>query len=112
MAIRNICNCPSPPGGSVECSKDQMALCIVENGTVRRVCQNVVKDKDDSTIVNFALSIITGEIRPDYNNVSDYDIQILQSGEFYRGNVAVTFNLPEVIIKAVRNIDRGRGLAR
>ena len=111
MPVRNTCNCPNPPGGVVECSKEQMALCIIEDGIVRRICQDVVRDKNDLTIVNFALSVITGVKRLSYSTVSESDIRLLRSGEYSEGsNLEVTFSLPEAIIKSLDNIDRNRGL--
>ena len=111
MPVKNICRCPDQPGDYVECSKDQMALCIIEDGIVRRVCQDVIKDTSDLTIVNYALSTITGiqKIYSDY--VTDTDISLLRSGEYNQGDyLKVTFSLPEKILNSLDNIDRNRGL--
>ncbi len=109
MPVKNICQCPNPPGGYVECSKDQMALCIVEGNVVRRVCQEVVKNENDLGIVNFALSIVTGAKRLSNAKVSNSDIRLLRSGEFEGTGLFLTFSLPETIIQSLNRIDRNRG---
>ncbi len=36
---RNICQCPRPPGGRVECSADNAAFCLVDDyGEFRSLC--------------------------------------------------------------------------
>lgn len=110
MPVKNTCKCPNPPGGDVECSKDQMALCIVENGEVRMVCQDVVKGLSDLGLINFALSAITGERRFAAAAISDAEKTLLRSGSYRQGShLEVTFSLPENIKESLNNLDQQRG---
>lgn len=111
MPEKNICRCPDPPGDYIECSIDQMALCIIENGIKRGVCQDVIKDGNDLAVINQVLRSITGVNRLANNYVSDSEITILRSGEYSEGDdLKVTFNLPAKVIASLDNIDRNRGL--
>ena len=36
---KNICNCPSPPGGQIECDADHAAFCVVNSeGIFKGLC--------------------------------------------------------------------------
>jgi hypothetical protein len=43
---KNICNCPNPPGGIVECESRQIAICQVKDGIIISKCINpLIKPK-------------------------------------------------------------------
>ena len=41
--MSNICKCPNPPGGTVSCGDDQIAVCRVQDGNVEGFCIDVPK---------------------------------------------------------------------
>jgi uncharacterized membrane protein YgcG len=105
MPIKNICECHNPPGGTVVCEPEQLAICVVKNGAVRRECI----DPPDGTgnfsslsptaatrYLNWALTHITGQKRQLSDPISPADSAILAQGSYH--NIAtgemITFSLP------------------
>lgn len=108
MPVKNICNCNNPPGGTVVCEPDQLAICIVNNGIAQRECIDSPDDlRDLSSLtpgervryLNWALSNITGEIRRLSSSISNEDLAILSQGHYHNdatGDI-VTFSLPDAL---------------
>lgn len=75
--MSNICRCPKPPGGSVRCNDDQLAVCGYENGEIVSGCFDrpehllLIKNEDEKNLAlaNWTLSRITGVSRSDYDAI-------------------------------------------
>ena len=105
MPVKNTCKCEDPPGGTVECEPDQLAICIVRNGVAQKGCMDPPDDLRDLAALtagqsrryfNWALTQITGQLRWSSNPISNEDIAILAQGSYQNlvtGDV-VTFSLP------------------
>jgi hypothetical protein len=109
MPTNNVCNCPNPPGGQVVCEPHQMAVCIIQDGQARQQCLDPIKSSDSLTLVNWALSEITGNIRSIYSIVTSQDIELLTQKKHNIGSTAITFSLPQSIQKALEEITKERG---
>jgi hypothetical protein len=92
MPIRNVCNCPSPPGGSVSCEPHQLAICRVRNGKAERECFDPPDGMDNLSNLgpvqarryhNWALQRITGQQRYPMNPISPSDEAILRQGVYH-----------------------------
>lgn len=99
----NSCQCPTPPGGQVNCGADQLAICRVKDGQVQSECVDQPKylatlrpDERDTVRGNWALRIITGAYRQEDQELSDEDRRVLLSGKYRSddGRENVTFTLP------------------
>ena len=99
---KNICSCPHPPGGTVECSANQMALCIVKDGVARHLCIDPIETSEAIKLTNWALTLITGELHDAYKRISEADFAMLRSGTFRSEKISVNFVLPNYILE---NID-------
>ena len=105
MAVRNICNCHTPPGGSVECEPHQMAVCSVIDGVAHRQCLDAPLKGSDTALANWALSHITGVKRLTRAPIAISDLQLLLEGKFERSeNEILTFSLPESVATAVMRL--------
>jgi hypothetical protein len=104
MPVKNICPCDNPPGGSVECEPNQMAICSVQNGVATRQCLNPV-GPEAIELVNWAISKITGQIRNGDTDISMVELVMLL-GKRYKSprGVVVNFTLPEKVTAAVTQI--------
>src|ERR1035437_6880128 len=99
----NSCQCPTPPGGQVNCGPHQLAICSVRNGQVESGCIDQPKSfailKDYARQVarnNWALQIITGVERDENQQLSEEDFRVLVAGEYGNEKTGeiVTFSLP------------------
>jgi hypothetical protein len=99
----NSCQCPTPPGGQVNCGPHQFAICRVRNGQVQSECVDQPKSfailKDHARQVarnNWALQIITGIERDENQQLSGEDFQVLVAGQYRNEETdeTVTFSLP------------------
>ena len=100
--MSNSCDCPNPPGGTVICSDDQLAVCGYVNGRIVSGCfdppEHVSKLQPQHVnirVANWVLSVVTGEHRPSGQRITSQDVGILQSGKFtsLKGD-SVSFSLP------------------
>lgn len=106
MATKNICNCPQPPGGSVACEPDQLAICRVKNGVVEGECIDPPDGMDSLSELtpvearryhNWALQHITGQPRHSWDPIDPGDQAILRKG-IHRNVITgeeVRFRLPD-----------------
>lgn len=98
--------CPQPPGGSITCSDDQVAICGTEkDGTPIRQCASKPIGYNNMALVNWALETITGQSRRPNEFVSRQDVETLFSGRFVSSNRKVSFSLPDFIMTAIKEID-------
>lgn len=106
MATKNICPCPQPPGGTVACEPNQLAICRVKNGVAEGECISPPADLTDLSdlapadakrYLNWALDHITGRQRLPWQIVTPQDQAILRRG-VYRDTATgeeVRFKLPD-----------------
>src|SRR5688572_19629807 len=110
--MSNTCHCPTPPGGQVVCETHQLAVCIIEDGQARMQCLDPIKTDNSLTLVNWALSQITGEVRAQFSIIDNRETSLLAQGRYWVLNKEVTFSLPPKLKDAVQEVMRGRGRNR
>lgn len=94
------CDCPNPPGGQINCSSGQMAICRVVNGAPVGQCldppnYSAFNNSSDLDLV-WAWEQITGQRVPGKLNVTPSEKAILLSGEYKTAEgQTITFKLPE-----------------
>lgn len=102
--MANVCQCPKPPGGSITCNQDQLAVCGYQDGQIVSGCYDrpehalFIQDENEKHLVltNWVLSRITGAYRADYDPVEPDLFKMLRRGEYKNeatGEV-VKFSLP------------------
>lgn len=102
--MSNTCQCPNPPGGVVRCNPDQMAVCGIRDGKIVSGCfdkpshaRNITSESERSYVLsNWALSVITGARRKDYDPISTAEFAMLQSGRYVnkRTGEEIRFSVP------------------
>ena len=105
---KNICQCPQPPGGIVECEADQLAICRSVNGEIQTACLDAPSHlrltpnstlQDRKRYCNWVLTQVTGEERPLSAELQSEHVTVLQGGVYEdsaRGEI-VMFRLPDSI---------------
>lgn len=98
-AGKNICNCPTPPGGQAVCSEDQLAICRIVNGVAYMECVDAPPDAGapgSQAFNNWVLSAITGTDRSPFDPVSFAEAAIVRRGfyEVPETRETVYFKLP------------------
>ena len=101
--MSNTCTCPNPPGGSVTCSDDQLAVCGYQNGQIvsgcldrpQRVRQMRGTPAGRLALANWVISKVTGITRPDDSDLESAAVEMLLSGKYEndKGEL-VTFSVP------------------
>lgn len=95
---KNICDCPSPPGGRAVCESGQLAICRVVNGIAETECINPPAALTGNRLRNWFLERITQQQRRLDAPITTADAAVLRSGVYFdlaRG-MQVTFALPEI----------------
>ena len=106
MATKNICPCPQPPGGTVACEPNQLAICRVRNGVAEGECidppsgmgkLSELTPTDTRRYHNWALEHITGQPRQSWYPIDPSDQAILRRGSYRNVSTGeeVTFRLPD-----------------
>ena len=111
----NTCDCPKPPGGTVQCNEDQIAICRVKNGVPQMACISPpaallrIEGKKASVALQAWIStaVITGRgrvplaTRGMFRKTPTLKLDVLSSGEFTnpRTGEVVTFRLPALVKK-------------
>jgi hypothetical protein len=104
--MAKTCNCPNPPGGSITCSDDQLAICGYQDGHIVSGCFDppsaiaAMPARSDRTtaLSNWAMQQITGEIRTLSQRITSGDDKLLRSGTFINdAGERLTFVLPTKI---------------
>jgi hypothetical protein len=88
--LSNTCLCPKPPGGTVRCSDDQLAVCGYRDGQIVSGCfdrpSHVRATEDESVknlfLSNWILTVITGSDRSEYQPIQDDELALLQTGRY------------------------------
>jgi len=103
--MSKVCNCPHPPGGSIECEEDQLGICGVVDGRAKRACVKVA-NLSGLDLVNWAINEITQSIRSSRSAIKTVDIEMLNNGSYSNSaGEIVTFSLPQSIKDAVREVE-------
>lgn len=95
----NKCNCPDPPGGTVECEAYQLAICSIKGGKVEAKCVSPPSGLSVTALQNWVLENVTGISRNASARLNDDDREILRS-QTYRsadGELQVSFRVPQAI---------------
>jgi hypothetical protein len=108
--LSNICPCPNPPGGTIRCNDDQLAVCGYRDGQIVSGCfdrPDHVKSAEEENLknlflCNWILSFITGATRSRYAAIEDEDLALLRAGRYRTADTAETlkFSVP-------RDLDMG-----
>jgi hypothetical protein len=101
--VARTCGCPNPPGGSITCSDDQLAMCGYQDGQIISGCfdppflRAVIPIRSLRIIAlnNWILQRITGEYRFFIQGITAQEYDVLRSGEYVnaRGE-RLTFVVP------------------
>lgn len=100
-----VCPCGDPPGGDITCNVNQLALCGVIDGKLVVGCfdQPVsvreiqsLKTKSNA-LANWILTRVTGVPRPQSQEITEEDFDILTSGRYVHPTTReeVKFSAPE-----------------
>ncbi|MGO8368321.1 hypothetical protein ACC808_07700 [Rhizobium ruizarguesonis] len=85
----NTCICPQPPGGTVRCPEDHIAICKIVVGGIEAIC---LAPSDDEEETYFRIiEAITGR-RP--LKLSDDDRKMLSTGSFRNAKDYAVFRMP------------------
>lgn len=87
--MAKTCVCPSPPGGSIVCSDDQLAMCGYQNGQIVSGCFDPppdipalpTRDQRVTALNNWVLEKLTGEARSYTQQITAEEDATLRSGE-------------------------------
>ena len=104
MAVKNVCVCHTPPGGTVACEPHQMALCIVSNGNVYRMCLDPPEHAADAQLVRWMVSKVTGIEGNAFDTINSPTLQHLLGGQWADDERIVNFALPTRIAAAVHSV--------
>jgi|SRR5215472_14123513 len=101
--MTRACNCPEPPGGSIICNDDQLAVCSYQDGKIVAGCYDApaavngmrIASERNRALSNWALQVITGKDRSLDQPITSSELSILNSGQYVneRGE-QTTFVLP------------------
>lgn len=103
--MSNSCQCPQPPGGSIRCNDDQLAMCGYQDGEIVSGCfdrpdhSRTIQDPEERKLVltNWVLAAITGQQRSDYEEIDGNSLSMLRSGRYENKETGTTlrFSLPD-----------------
>jgi len=106
------CNCPSPPGGGVTCTKNQFATCDPTKGACDCKCEDVPKGKSRDEYFSIIFSTALDEkvepadlAKPQFQMLSKKFVESESNGTFfirkknYKGEtVQVTIGVPDWLV--------------
>lgn len=102
--MSNTCKCPKPPGGTITCNQDQLAVCGYQNGEIVSGCYDKPEQALSITnsaernlvLANWVISTITGLYRSDYDPIEPELLAILRRGLYKNESTGetVNFSLP------------------
>ncbi|MCZ4408345.1 hypothetical protein O3Q51_05965 [Cryomorphaceae bacterium 1068] len=106
----NVCECPNPPGGTVICEPDQLAICHVKDGKAIQRCLDPVDSMNPYVIINWTLNrILDREFKPRSKRTIKKYIKRLEAGNLTTiGGTKVSFSLPKTVQKALNQIKNDR----
>jgi hypothetical protein len=103
--MSNVCNCPKPPGGSIQCSDEQLAVCGYQDGQIVSGCfdrpayvLSIINDNQKNLVLaNWVISRITGITRDDHAPL-ERELSAMLAGSRYRNDETgevIRFSLPK-----------------
>ena len=100
--MSKTCDCPTPPGGSITCSDDQLAICGYRDGKIVSGCFDppsgvaaTPRNQRITAMNNWVLERITGRSRSLFQRIMPEEKVILESGTFSEGrDTRLSFVLP------------------
>ena len=89
--MAKTCGCPTPPGGSIICSDDQLAMCGYQDGQIVSGCFDppssiaaiATRGQRTTALNNWVLERITGQYRNLDQTITPQEDAILRSGEYF-----------------------------
>jgi len=95
----NKINCPDPPGGTVECEANQLAICSIKGWKVEAKCVSPQSGLSVTALQNWVLENVTGISREASAFLNDDDREILRSQNYRSpdGKLQVSFRVPQAI---------------
>ncbi len=104
--MNRICPCSKPPGGTITCRIDQLAICGIVDGEVKKECidppgglahPQVGEASKQQALANWILSQILTVYRDSQQDISADEMTILRSGQYVNPdrNTNVRFVVPE-----------------
>ena len=95
----NVCDCPSPPGGQIQCDNNQVAFCRISEGKVIGTCKAPPRDQREGTRLQaWVILELTGErVSPDDISKRPELKRIITQGEFTNPKTGeiIRFRLPK-----------------
>jgi hypothetical protein len=102
--MSRACKCPKPPGGSITCDDDQLAVCGYQDGVFVSGCRArpelvfSISNENERHLVlsNWVLSQIMGVDRSDYDPIEPSLFAMLRSGQYRNDQTGdvLRFSLP------------------
>jgi hypothetical protein len=88
--MSKTCDCPDPPGGSITCSDEQLAMCGYRDGKIVSGCFDPPPSiagmpttlQRTAALSNWVLQEVTGKNRAFTDPVTSADRSVLYSGTF------------------------------
>jgi hypothetical protein len=118
--MSNVCKCPKPPGGSITCSDDQLAVCGYQDGEIVSGCFDrpghleSISDSHQRNLAlgNWVLSTITGVVRTDSDPIDPNLAAMLRSGQYMneRTGEVLKFSVPRDL--DLQSVAQSKPLAR
>ena len=111
---KNMCECPTPPGGRAVCEAHQLAICRVRNGVAETECIDPPRFAvrvSPRALTNWALSAVTRKARPYDARINKEDFLLLTRGEFFdhQSSTTVRFKVPKSLARFARTRARPFG---
>ena len=85
-----VCPCANPPGGTITCNDNQLAICGTRDGQIVAGCFDPPATISDAVTpldriivtANWTLSLVTGKVRDDHQELSAEDRAIFNAGVY------------------------------
>ncbi len=98
----NVCECPYPPGGTITCPSDCLAICRVVNNQAVGECiprppkLTLIPLEQGLAEANWILGAVTGQVRSLSRAITAEEWAIIESGSFENAATGerVTFRVP------------------
>lgn len=93
----NSCQCPEPPGGSVNCPKGLIPVCIIRKGKLITSCAQIAAFTGAKTVEEKTSILLSGLLRrhitPEDLSKDQLLARIQQEGGFRAGDVSFSFRI-------------------
>lgn len=100
-AQTNVCECPSPPGGTVSCPPGYIPVCIVKDGKISSSCFGIPRAATPTDTAAAVLSTILDEkVTASETRNNEQFQEILRAGGLKTRNLSLTLRLPTTTAQA------------